>query len=170
MTKLRRLLDLMLGAVLALLLGAMVVVLAWQVISRYLLSAPSVSSEEILRMSVVWLSLLGAAYSCGKGTHMSITMLRDMVPVPAQRFLDLLVPLSFIIFALGVMIPGGLHAMQIASGQTTAVIRLPMAWIYAALPTSGALIACYSILNLIDLLRDNRDKPDMEEKLVAAGD
>lgn len=152
------------------LLGGMVCVLAWQVFSRYALSSPSVWSEEILRLSVVWLSLLGAAYSCGKGTHMSIEILRDFAGTRARRGLELLVPISFIIFAAGVMIPGGLRAMEIAGGQTTAVMRLPMAWIYASLPTSGVLFVLYSLLNLVDLLREERDRPDEEEKLVAAGD
>ena len=156
--------------VLCLLLGGMVAVLAWQVFSRYVLNAPSVSSEEILRMSVVWLSLLGAAYSCGKGTHMSIELLRDLVPEPARQALTMLVPVSFIVFAGGVMIPGGLRAMEIANGQTTAVLRLPMPWIYASLPVSGILFVAYSLLNLADLVRHRRDFPDEADKIMAAGD
>jgi TRAP-type C4-dicarboxylate transport system permease small subunit len=156
--------------VLCLLLGGMVAVLAWQVFSRYVLNAPSVSSEEILRMSVVWLSLLGAAYSCGKGTHMSIELLRDLVPGPARQALTMLVPVSFIVFAGGVMIPGGLRAMEIANGQTTAVLRLPMPWIYASLPVSGILFVAYSLLNLADLVRHRRDFPDEADKIMAAGD
>lgn len=159
-----------LGAVMSVLLAGMVAVLTWQVFSRYVLNSPSVSSEEVLRMSVVWLSLLGAAYSCGKGTHMSIELLRDFAGPRAKRGLEMLVPLSFIIFAGGVMIPGGLRAMEIAGGQTTAVLRLPMSWIYAALPVSGALFVVYSILNLVDLARAERDLPGEEEKIIAAGD
>ena len=170
MKTVRRILDVALGAVLSVLLGGMVAVLAWQVFSRYALNAPSVSSEEILRMSVVWLSLLGAAYSCGKGTHMSIELLRDFVPRAARRALIMLVPVSFIVFAGGVMIPGGLRAMEIANGQTTAVLRLPMPWIYASLPVSGALFVAYSLLNMVDLARQRRDHPDEADKLIAAGD
>lgn len=166
----RRIMNGALGAAMSLLLAGMVAVLTWQVFSRYALNAPSVSSEEILRMSVVWLSLLGAAYSCGKGTHMSIELLRDFAGPRARRGLEMLVPLSFVIFAGGVMIPGGLRAMEIAGGQTTAVLRLPMPWIYAALPVSGVLFIIYSILNLVDLIRAERDRPDAEEKIIAAGD
>lgn len=152
------------------LLGGMVCVLAWQVFSRYALNSPSVSSEEILRSCVVWLSLLGAAYSCGKGTHMSIELIRDFVGGRTKRGFEMLVPISFVIFAGGVMIPGGLRAMEIATGQTTAVLRLPMEWIYASLPASGVLFIIYSLLNLVDLARAQRDRPDEEEKLYAAGD
>ena len=170
MHALRRILDLILGTVLSVLLGGMVVVLAWQVFSRYVLNSPSVSSEEILRSCVVWLSLLGAAYSCGKGTHMSIELIRDLVKPRARRGFEMLVPISFVIFAGGVMIPGGLRAMEIATGQTTAVLRLPMEWIYASLPASGVLFIVYSLLNLVDLLRAERERPGEEEKLYAAGD
>ena len=170
MHALRRILDLILGTVLSVLLGGMVVVLAWQVFSRYVLNSPSVSSEEILRSCVVWLSLLGAAYSCGKGTHMSIELIRDLVKPRARRGFEMLVPISFVFFAGGVMIPGGLRAMEIATGQTTAVLRLPMEWIYASLPASGVLFIIYSLLNLVDLLRAERERPGEEEKLYAAGD
>ena len=152
MTALRRTLDALVGGLCCLLLAAMVAVLAWQVFSRYGLNAPSTFSEEVLRFGLVWLSLLGAAYSTGRGSHMAVTLLRDLARPSVQRALDLLVPVAFIVFGLGVLGAGGLKAMAIAQGQTTAVLQLPMAAIYAAIPVSGLLIALYSALNLADLL------------------
>ncbi|MDN5569591.1 MAG: TRAP transporter small permease subunit, partial [Paracoccus sp. (in: a-proteobacteria)] len=67
MIRLRRGLDLILGTLCCSLLMVLVVVLARQVISRYLLNAPSSSTEEVLRYGVIWMSLLGAAYATGQG-------------------------------------------------------------------------------------------------------
>jgi TRAP-type C4-dicarboxylate transport system permease small subunit len=166
----RRVLDLTTGTLCCLLLGGMVVVVSWQVLSRYALGAPSTFSEEILRFGVVWLSLLGAAYSTGRGTHMAVDLLRDLSRGRLRRVLDALVPVSFIVFAVVVLIIGGLRAVDIASAQHTAVLRLPMGAVYAALPTSGVLITLYSILNLLDLLRGTPHEASDLEKAVVTGD
>ncbi|WP_212916412.1 TRAP transporter small permease [Marinomonas sp. A3A] len=154
MPKIRRFLDICLGTTCSLLLISMVGVLCWQVISRYVFNDPSTYTEEILRLGLVWLSLLGAAYSAGRGSHMAIDLLRDIARGKFRKFLKLLVPISFIIFSIYVLILGGLHSMQIASKQLTAVLQLPMGSYYAALPACGVLLILYAILNLIDVLKE----------------
>lgn len=168
MTRLRRLLDLCVGSLCAVLLAALVVVLTWQVISRYALNAPSTLTEETLRFGVIWLSLLGAAYATGQGTHMAIDLARDMATGRAKRVLEMLVPIAFIVFALAVLIIGGLRGMEIAARQVSPVLRVPMGWVYASLPISGVLIILYSMLNLIDLIRGTRARPDPWEKAQSA--
>ncbi|WP_138470661.1 TRAP transporter small permease [Poseidonocella sp. HB161398] len=170
MTAARRLLDRVVGTACCLLLAAMVAVLAWQVFSRYALNAPSTFSEEILRFGLVWLSLLGAAYSTGRGTHMAVTLLRDFARPPLQRILDLLVPAAFAIFGTVVLGLGGLRAMEIAAGQRTAVLQLPMSAIYAAIPAAGICITLYALLNFADLLRQRRARPDEVEAALNWGD
>ena len=170
MRLLRKAMDLVVGGLCCLLLAGMVAVLAWQVFSRYALNDPSTFSEEALRYGVIWLSLLGAAYSTGQGTHMAIDLLRDMSTGRVRLALQILVPVSLMIFGIGVLLIGGMRGVQIAGGQTSAVLRLPMAYVYASLPVSGALIAIYSLLNLIDLLRHRRVVPDAFERAALAGD
>lgn len=153
MPTIRRFLDIFLGTSCSLLLLSMVGVLCWQVISRYVFNDPSTYTEELLRLGLVWLSLLGAAYSAGRGSHMAIDLLRDLSRGRFRTFLKLLVPISFIIFSVYVLIMGGLHSMQISSKQLTAVLQLPMASFYAALPVCGVLLILYAILNLIDVIK-----------------
>ncbi|SLN29161.1 Sialic acid TRAP transporter permease protein SiaT [Aquimixticola soesokkakensis] len=170
MKRVRRVLDALLGGVLALLLGGMVLILAWQVISRYLLGAPSTLSEETLRFGVIWMSLLGAAYATGQGSHMAVDFFRDMSPPRVNRMLHYLVPISFIVFAVFVLILGGLRGVTIASGQHSPVLRVPMGLIYASLPTSGVLIVLYSLLNIVDLKLGARRLPDELARALGAGD
>ena len=67
---------------------ALVVCVVWQVFSRYALNTPSTSSEEILRYGVIWMSLLGAAYASGRGSHMTVDLLRDRLTGRARLRLD----------------------------------------------------------------------------------
>ncbi|WP_417528342.1 TRAP transporter small permease [Marinomonas shanghaiensis] len=163
MPTIRRFLDIFLGTSCSLLLLSMVGVLCWQVISRYVFNDPSTYTEELLRLGLVWLSLLGAAYSAGRGSHMAIDLLRDLSRGRFRTFLKLLVPISFIIFSVYVLIMGGLHSMQISSKQLTAVLQLPMSSFYAALPVCGVLLILYAILNLIDVIKTPANEAPVDD-------
>ena len=166
----RRGLDLAVGAVSCTLLSLLVVVLVWQVFSRYALNTPSTSSEEILRYGVIWMSLLGAAYASGRGSHMTVDLLRDRLTGRARLRLDGAVAVAFIVFALAVLVVGGGRAVEIAARQTSAVLQLPMGWVYAALPVSGVLMILYNLLNLADLLRGRTHHAVSEAQAALMGE
>lgn len=168
MTELRRGLDLLLGAVCCTLLAWLVLVLAWQVISRYALNQPSSVTEEMLRYGVIWMSMLGAAYAVGKGSHLSVDMLRDRLTASGRLRLDALIAVAFIIFAMAVLIYGGMRAVTIAARQTSPVMQISMGWVYLALPVSGGLMILYSILNLLDLRRGVTHHVDLDEDVETA--
>ncbi|WP_410216588.1 TRAP transporter small permease [Paracoccus sp. (in: a-proteobacteria)] len=170
MDRLRRGLDLILGTLCCSLLLALVAVLAWQVISRYALNAPSSVTEEILRYGVIWMSLLGAAYATGRGSHMSVDMLRDRLSGRGRLRLDALVALAFVVFAGIVLIWGGMKGVNIAARQTSAVMRIPMSWVYLSLPVSGGLMILYSLLNLIDLLQGRTHHADADRQAELMGE
>ena len=48
------------------LMAVMVFVAIWQVFTRYILNSPSTFSEEFLRYSLIWISMLGGAYAFWK--------------------------------------------------------------------------------------------------------
>jgi TRAP-type C4-dicarboxylate transport system permease small subunit len=166
----RRILDLIVGSACCLILAGMIAVLAWQVISRYALNAPSTFSEEILRYGMIWLSFLGAALACSRGTHMAVDLLREASKGWLRRALRVLVPVSFLVFSVTVLIIGGLQAMDIAGNQSSAVLQIPISWVYAAMPVGGVLLAIYSLLNLAERIFDTREEADPVEKAMAAGD
>jgi TRAP-type C4-dicarboxylate transport system permease small subunit len=168
MTALRRLLDTITGGLSALLLAGMIVMVTWQVISRYLLNDPSTFTEETLRFGVIWLSLIGAAYVTGRGKHMSVDLIKDMLSPAAQRIINIVIQLGFMAFAGAVLIFGGLRAVNIAWYQTSAVLQVPMGAVYAALPITGVLIVLYSLLNIADLLVGRSVLASAEEKTAQA--
>ncbi|MTH79073.1 TRAP transporter small permease [Paracoccus aestuariivivens] len=170
MQSLRRGLDLVLGFVCCSLLAGLVLVLAWQVFSRYAMNAPSSYSEEVLRYGVIWMSLLGAAYATGKGSHMSVDLLRDRLSLRGRLRLDGLISVAFVLFAGIVLIWGGMRGVSIAHAQTSAVMRIPMSWVYLSLPVSGALMVLYSLLNLADLSQGRSHHADLEAQAEKMGE
>lgn len=170
MDRLRRMIDLTLGSLCCGLVLILVAVLVWQVVSRYALNAPSSVTEEILRYGVIWMSLLGAAYATGRGGHMSVDMLRDRLSPRGRLLLDAVVALAFMAFAGIVLIWGGMKGVTIAASQTSAVMRIPMSWVYLALPVSGAVMILYAALNLADLARGRSRHADAQTQAELMGE
>ncbi|SJZ84944.1 TRAP transporter small permease [Consotaella salsifontis] len=163
----RLVLDRLAGGLCCVVLAIMIVVVTWQVFSRYVLNDPSTFSEELLRFGVIWLSLIGAAYVTGRNKHMSVDLLKEMLGGNGRKVLNLVIQVGFFIFAVAVLIVGGMHAVNIAGSQYTAVLQVPMGLIYAALPTSGVLMAAYSVLNLVDELTGKpMPEPTIEKNSV----
>lgn len=151
MNRIRKWLDRSIEAFGCLLLTMMVLAVCWQVISRYVLNAPSTLTEELLRFSLVWISVIGMAYVAGRQEHISLSLFIDKCPARWVRLWRLVIQVVFILFAIYVMIIGGGKISANAMAQISPVLRLSMGHVYYALPLSGVLIIVYSLLNIADL-------------------
>ncbi|GBL05967.1 TRAP transporter small permease [Glaciecola sp. KUL10] len=145
--KVRRMLDNLLEPALVIIISVLVVAVLWQVFSRYVLQAPSTVTDELARFLLIWLTLLGAAWVVGQKGHLAIDLLSDQLSPPKAIFLSRLLLLLMAIFAIGVLIIGGLNLVQITLTleQTSTVLQLPMGYIYLALPVSGIFIVAYCV-------------------------
>ncbi len=149
----------------------MVSVACWQVISRYVFNSPSTFSEEFLRFSLVWISVIGLAYVAGKREHISLTLFLDKCPPHLVTYWNIVIQVVFILFAVYIMIIGGWKVSQNAMLQISPVLRLSMGKVYYALPLSGVLTIAYCLLNIMDMVKEFAlarsvplAKPIMEEK------
>jgi len=61
----------------------------------------------------------------------------------------LITPLTMIVFS-GALVRFGWDLTIHGASQSTAVIGMPMSWIYASIPTGGLLIAYYALLLLFE--------------------
>ncbi|MEX3022127.1 TRAP transporter small permease [Kluyvera sp. STS39-E] len=149
----RKGLDRLLEVVCCLVLAMMVAVSCWQVISRYIVGQPSTITEELLRFSLVWISMLGMAYVAGKQQHISLTILVDKVSAQVRNVWMIILQLTFMAFSIWILIIGGLKISAISMLQISPALGIPMGQVYYALPIAGVLIIVYSVLNIADSLR-----------------
>ena len=121
-----------------------------QVFSRYVMNDPSIFTEETSRFAIIWLSLLGTAYACGRLEHIAYTMFPERLK--GQHFLTHMrsVAIVVLVFAIGVMLYGGTRLVMRALDyeQLSATLEIPMGYIYLCIPISGLLITYYQILIL----------------------
>lgn len=153
MDTIRKGLDRLLETLCCLVLVMMVTASCWQVISRYIVGQPSTITEELLRFSLVWISMLGMAYVAGKQQHISLTLLVDKVSPAVRNVWMIILQITFAAFSVWVLIIGGLKISAISMMQISPALGIPMGKIYYALPIAGGLIIIYSVLNIIDSLR-----------------
>jgi len=146
-----RLLDNVLKLLLTACMAMMVVVVTWQVISRYALGDPSAWTEEVARMLLIWVGLLGGVYAYREKAHLGLDLLFQKVGPTGRRRLNMITDLCCGSFALAVLVVGGGALVQLTweLRQTTAALGIPMAWFYTVLPISGLLIVYYSIVSLL---------------------
>lgn len=138
------------------LLAFMVLVAIWQVFTRFVLQNPSTVTEEILRYGLIWLTMIGGAYVYGKNQHLAIVFIARKLPEKFQPAIALFVEASVMVFAIVMLIIGGMNTVQNAAGQVSAALQMPMQFYYLGLPVGGVLFLLYSAFNLAELTKKNK--------------
>ena len=138
---------------LVILMSVLVVDVLWQVISRYLLSSPSSFTDELAGYLLIWVGMLGAAYVAGRQEHLAIDILLQRSRPAVQKRLSLFIHLAIFIFALMVMVIGGIILMytRFMLGVKSAALQLPLGYVYIVMPISGLIIMYYKILHILEL-------------------
>lgn len=154
MEGLRKGLDRVLEIVTSSLMAIMTVLAFWQVASRYVFSKPSTATEELLLISFVWLGLLGGAYLFGKHEHMRMSFFAEKFSAKNQVRIKLFSEIVVCLFAALVLVYGGFKMTGLAMAQTSASLRIPMGYVYFALPLSGMITILYNIMNAKDIINE----------------
>ncbi|MDG2375639.1 MAG: TRAP transporter small permease [Woeseiaceae bacterium] len=152
MHRITRALDNVLNNILITLMIALVAAVSWQVISRYVFASPSSWTEEAARFLMIWVGLLGAAYAFRTGVHLGFDLLPQKLSGQSAKTLKLLTLVAVILFSLTVLIIGGSNLVVLTweLKQHSAVLGLPIAWVYAVIPAAGTLICVYAIAAATD--------------------
>ncbi len=138
---------------LVILMSVLVVDVLWQVISRYLLSAPSSFTDELAGYLLIWVGMLGAAYVAGRHEHLAIDILLQRSRPPVQKRLSMFIHIAIFLFALTVMVIGGIILMytRFVLGVKSAALQLPLGYVYIVMPISGLIIMYYKVLHIMEL-------------------
>lgn len=150
MDKMRKTLDFISEKASILILGTTTVLVVWQVVARYIFSAPIPWSETLAKYLFVWLVLINSAYIFGKKEHMNIAFFKEQLPHKVQLTLGVFIELVILIFAVIILVLGGWAAVKVGMPQKDAALKISMGYVYAALPISGIQIMLYTVCNLAE--------------------
>lgn len=164
-------LNRVLGWVVGLFLALSTAAVFLQVVIRFVLPFFGVMvaapwTEEVSRYLMVWVVFLGVAVLCRHFRLIAVEIVALLVPRPlgwAIKLLSLAICIGF--FAIIVQI--GFSWTAMSSIELSPVMRLPMNWVYLAMPVGAVLsifnllvLAAESLLGGRDLLATHGDAVD----------
>ena len=155
MKQLRTVLDKILSVLCGVSFLAMVLLTCWQVFTRYILGNPSSWSEELVSYLFAWMTLFAASIVVGERGHMNIPLVVERMGDKGRKFFAILAEVIAFLFAVVILVYGGIQITSLAMGQMTSSLGLPIGVFYLALPISGVLNIIYTVLNIIEIVRGN---------------
>lgn len=121
----------------------------WQVVSRFALNAPSVWSEALVRVALIWMAYLGIAVALRAGALVSIDVAQRALGGPARRALEA-AALAAVLSLMGVMFWFGWEMAERVRFQEMAGLEIPMSWGYAAIPVGAVFAVLGALAQFLD--------------------
>lgn len=141
-------------------LAVMVVIVSYQVFSRFHLLLPFWGgTEEIARGLFVWLVMLGAALGVRSHEHFIVDILPSATPAPVQRLLRLLALLAVLTVSVVLVVYGWDFAIS-GLKRRSLVTRLPAIWSYSAIVTGAVLMTAFALRDLARLLGEGTGRQE----------
>jgi TRAP-type C4-dicarboxylate transport system permease small subunit len=134
--------------------GFLVIDVVWGVFTRYVLGHQSPWTEELARMLLIWVSLLGASIGFIRKSHLGVDYFVNKLNQKWQAIGQLVVYLLVAVFAAIVLVYGGYRLVSSAllNGQPSAALRIQWGYVYLAVPISGFFIVIFSIKVILDII------------------
>ena len=124
-------------------------------------------TEETAIFLLIWVSLLGSAVALRKGAHLGIDYFVGKLSKEKQLQSEIFVYLCISLFSLLVMTIGGLKLVitNFQLQQLSPVWKLPMGYVYLAVPLSGIFMLFYAMIGLVERIIsvDNQDNQPATE-------
>ena len=129
-------------SIVVILMAVMVVTVALQVFTRFVLQDPLSWTEELARYAFVWITFLGAAVAYRRGSHIVVETIIMLLPRGAQAALAWVVD-ALMVAALLVLLVQGIGIVEATANVQATMLQVPMSWIYASVPVSAGIMLAY---------------------------
>ena len=117
-----------------------------QILMRWLFNNSITWSEELARYIFIWQIWLGTSIGFKDDKHIKITIIRDKFNEKGRAVYDIIARLILLAFCAFMVVMGMKMVQQLVNTHyLSAALRMPMSWVYMALPFSS-LIVCLRII------------------------
>lgn len=129
------------------LIFALMLIVFWGVLERYLLQSSSGWTDETARYVCIWGVMIGASIGVVRGSHIGVDVLIYMLPTRWQFVLAKIVYAICGVFCLWIVAVGSTLVTKLFTiMQLTATLEIPIGYMYLALPVGFALMALHFVL------------------------
>lgn len=141
---------------LALFMAAMIIAVTWQVFSRFVLNDPSNLTDELSRYLLIWIGVLGGAYTFSIRRHLALEILYAKAGERGRAVLAIITNFFVVLLSSVAFVYGGteLVTTTVANGQISPGIvifgrHLLIGYVYLVVPIAGLLISYFGLLDMI---------------------
>ena len=140
-------------------LAAMSVVVFIQVVCRFVLKSSLPWSEEVSRYLLVWVSFLGGAYGVRQGAHIGVEAFMLLFPKKIQQVVAIFVTIASMLLCAVILKYGiDIVSTQLSKMQVSPAMRMPMGYMYAAIPIGMVFFIIRYFQMLMEQFKDLKAK------------
>lgn len=132
------------------LMAALLVVLSWQIGSRWLLNDPSLWSEELARVLFMYMCMIGCAMALKRGSHVNITYFSDKLPEKARLALVLSLEFAVLLSIFAIIYLGYQHVQRTAFFELI-TLGISSKWQTYALPIGGLFMVFRQVQKMVGI-------------------
>ncbi|MDR1957355.1 MAG: TRAP transporter small permease [Treponema sp.] len=130
-------------------MGYFVTVTVLQIIFRFILKMPAGWTEETAKYAFIWMTFVGSGLGAKIQSHIRVDMFENALTGTPRRIVHWLNQGIFLVFAVVMTVVGiGMCISLQSRPQLSPALKIPMQWIYGALPVGMGLMCLRIIQNL----------------------
>lgn len=130
----------------------MLFVIFIQVIFRYVFQHSLTFSEELARYLFVYIVFFGTAVVARENGHIVVGVLVQRLKGKIAKYTKVAAYTSIILFVT-ILFYHGSKIVTLTSYQLSPALRIPMSYIYLAIPVASFVMFCNMLILIIDTLR-----------------
>jgi len=123
---------------------------------RYVVDQALSWYDEFAGYLLVWITMYGSAVGLARRKHISFDTLVERFPRGARRALEIFGILCVMGFSLVLVVSGWRLIEEMGGDTAISLEKVPMAWIYSAMPISGALMLVIGVAQLLKAVAPGR--------------
>lgn len=125
----------------------------WGVFTRFCLGSQAAYTDELARVLLVWVSMVGAALAFGVKAHLGVDFFVNMLHPEARKTLSMLVQVVTAALAGVVFVIGGWGLAMSQMGQQLPTLPISRGLVYISIPLGGVLICLFAVENLVEIFK-----------------
>lgn len=141
-----RWLDSVLRIVMVVMLVALIITVASNVVGRFVLNQSIATSDELSRFLFIWVIFLGAALAHLHQEHIAVDLLVRKLSDPLQRAVTVVQELLIGAVLIALLISAQ-QVMELAPGVSP-LLRVPLNWVNASVPVCAAVMLIITVYRI----------------------
>ena len=142
-----------LEVLLMLMVAVLTLTVLWGVFTRFCLGSQAEYTDELARVLLVWVSMVGAALAFGEKAHLGVDYFVNMLHPEARKTLSMLVQVVTVVLAVAVFVIGGWGLAMGQMGQQLPTLPISRGMVYLSIPLGGVLICLFALENLAEIIK-----------------